>query len=1325
MLKGKITKIIFVLACIVTLVMPYTSSVLAVKLKETDTKVNLISVNYREGQDESSGTLTEEQRSIYDTSSYEYYVGGESAADRVLKIASQDSTIDFSNIFYCIDFSKQFPSESSGGLEYTKIADMKDSTDINVKSLHMSTEQATDNAKWTENYKALLWLFDNIYLKNVTPNQKDEFIQKAFAGSYYDEEGILGNVKAALTDDDIEVVQQLAMWYFTNNDYEKEGIVDGQEVRIPKFNVENLPAFLLEKATVGGEGELKPYNRIATPIGGNYGETDISRQEMANILYKYLISSAKAAATTGSSSSKTFPTISKDESLPKKTDENYYVVGPLKIAGGNASSSEYKIYLTDQNNNKINESDYKILINGETSFTNKSLNEIKDKSVYAYIPKTNKNVTKVNFKLEYSTYKTNATLWKNNDEYQPVVLLDRIPDPKTENVPFDIEIEEEPKEFDLALRKYVVSVNGKTIDNAKPEVDSTKLQSGEAKTATYKHAKTPVEVSSGDRVVFEIRVYNEGEVDSTRLLITEALPTGLEIVEKENSTINTTYGWTEAGGESTHKNYVTTINSSIKAYDKENNVLDSKAVQIECRVSDKASATSILTNLAEITDIDKTADGKTLVDRDSENGNNSYVFNDIDASNYTGDKDNKTDLTDKNYHYKGLEDDDDFAKVVIKGKSFDLNLKKFITKVNGKELETSREPKVVVNDLKEGKSTDATYTKSGSKISVKKGDLVTYKIRVYNEGDLAGYAEEVMDYIPEGLGYLVTYKGNVDNQWKLADESTKSNLLSELGVEATNIKLSDFVGESSAEKVEVVKGKNKIVTKALSSEDSRNLIKAFDKENGTTLDYKDIEITCIVIADEIANNNGRNIAEITKQSDENKKEITDRDSTPDTVDPDNYPDKEKRPDGKTYQDDNDYEDLTNPKAGVFDLALQKFITELYGKKVSGREPTVSVSNGKVSYKKSTEDNPLKVENNDLVTYTIRVYNEGTIAGYAKEISDNIPNGLEFVKDNDTNKKYGWKLYDKNGNETSDVKQATTVKTNYLSKSASENGKYDALLNAFDSSKTASSIPYKDVHIVFKVVESVVPKDKDSKKRQLINIAEISDDEDENGNPIEDVDSKPGDHVKQDDLDQEEVYVKIFDLKLQKYLSKIIIVEDGKTREIAVSETDGLQKVEVHRKKINSTTVKFVYDIVVINEGEIEGYAQEITDNIPDGLEFIQDDNKVWTKTGNKITTEALANTLIKPGEKATVQVSFKWVNGENNFGVKTNVAEISKDRNDSNTSDIDSTPGNNKSGEDDIDTAEVMLSISTGTAPTYLALAITVLTILSTGIVLIKKYVLA
>ena len=70
------------------------------------------------------------------------------------------------------------------------------------------------------------------------------------------------------------------------------------------------------------------------------------------------------------------------------------------------------------------------------------------------------------------------------------------------------------------------------------------------------------------------------------------------------------------------------------------------------------------------------------------------------------------------------------------------------------------------------------------------------------------------------------------------------------------------------------------------------------------------------------------------------------------------------------------------------------------------------------------------------------------------------------------------------------------------------------------------------------------------------------------------------------------------------------------------------------------------------------------------------------------------------------------------------MAEISADKNDSNTPDIDSTPNNKVMTEDDIDTAEVMLEISTGKAPTYLALTTTVLMILTTGIILIKKYVL-
>ena len=34
----------------------------------------------------------------------------------------------------------------------------------------------------------------------------------------------------------------------------------------------------------------------------------------------------------------------------------------------------------------------------------------------------------------------------------------------------------------------------------------------------------------------------------------------------------------------------------------------------------------------------------------------------------------------------------------------------------------------------------------------------------------------------------------------------------------------------------------------------------------------------------------------------------------------------------------------------------------------------------------------------------------------------------------------------------------------------------------------------------------------------------------------------------------------------------------------------------------------------MNQGEIAGYATEITDYIPAGLKFVQEDNPIWTKT---------------------------------------------------------------------------------------------------------------
>ena len=38
-------------------------------------------------------------------------------------------------------------------------------------------------------------------------------------------------------------------------------------------------------------------------------------------------------------------------------------------------------------------------------------------------------------------------------------------------------------------------------------------------------------------------------------------------------------------------------------------------------------------------------------------------------------------------------------------------------------------------------------------MEVQKGDIVTYNITVYNEGDRAGYPMEIIDQLPEGLHY--------------------------------------------------------------------------------------------------------------------------------------------------------------------------------------------------------------------------------------------------------------------------------------------------------------------------------------------------------------------------------------------------------------------------------------------------------------------------------------------------------------------------------------------------------------------------------------------
>ena len=319
------------------------------------------------------------------------------------------------------------------------------------------------------------------------------------------------------------------------------------------------------------------------------------------------------------------------------------------------------------------------------------------------------------------------------------------------------------------------------------------------------------------------------------------------------------------------------------------------------------------------------------------------------------------------------------------------------------------------------------------------------------------------------------------------------------------------------------------------------------------------------------------------------------------------------------------------------------------------------------------------------------------------------------------------MINKRRNVTQKVEEAEGIRTDYLSKEQ-EKEEGSNLIEGFDKEAYERGEivepKYKEVKVVFKVTE---PNTSD---RIVINKAQIIEDEDEKGEEVTDIDSIPGEwNEGEDDQDIEKVKVQYFDLALRKWVTEAIVIEKGKetvtqTGHKPEDDPEQVVKVDLNKKDINEVVVKFRYSIRVYNEGEIAGYAKEIKEHIPEGLKFVAEDNPEWREENGEVVTNALAEKLLKPGEYADVEIVLTWINGQDNLGLKENIAEISKDYNESETPDIDSVPDNEKEGEDDIDDAPVILSLILGSMPMYIGLTTGVIVILGIGIFLIKKYVM-
>ena len=1222
---------------------------------------------------------------------------------------------------------------------YKNYYDMKTESET-VKGLSSITDKeiTLDDGTKISSYNAILALGDMLYLPGDSTAKEKEDLLKVVKELAPKDKLWDGFDTYPLTDDDINAVQQAAMWYFTNY---------GEDM----YNNTARTSWLwYKKEGMTSYEPLSDYEKGTT-------EGKI-RNAQANVLYKYLIDTAKERAKNYSSSSTGVPAQVNTNALNYEESDSNYIIGPINITENDGNTLPYTIVFVVKNG-ETEISNYKLLDSNKNEVA--SGTKVKDLvGQNFYISLSKENVTSISVSATINYSNTNLTLWTSItdvDGTQPVM----IPEKKSESVPWEKTVTPNSNPFDLALRKYITKVNGVEVANSRvPNIDESTISS--TQTATYKHRKNPVTVKTGDNVTYKLTIYNEGEKDGRATKIVDQLPTGLKFSKVVSGNF-------ELGSYSETDNILNLVRKSsnttnLPAYTTGSltSGSGSETIEIECEVTATANTTNskVLTNVAWIAEqID--SDGNVItnqkgLDRDSEPSTKPSVNKD-NMENYTGNGNKEDDLSNATYYYKGQQDDDDFEKLVLMPQSFDLKLIKRITAVNNQNVKERIESIDVSNlnkvdsngnflvDTTSEKYTTAEYELNKEPVSVKKGDIVTYTFRIYNEGTIDGYASEITEDIPEGLEFLWSEKEGdelaadttLTEEEKAAIEFNQSKYWTYADSTLTTIKtnyLDIYEGQPAPNNG----------TEDKREKTTKNLIKAFGANDGTKtesdLDYKEVSVMLKVVSENVTGTIIRNEACISEDTDENGDPIDDRDS-----------DTEK---WVKYEDDEDYDNIILKS---FDLALRKFIVaisddtnienEEYLKNEDGsytRAPEVDTSklntldeNGKMIttaiYNHTKE--PVLVKKNDIVVYNLRVYNEGEIDGYASEIKDHLPPYLEFV-DSEFNKQYGWEVSE----------DGRTVTTRYLENAKIKAAEWIPQQNIIDG-KTHNqyNLYYKEVPIMCKV------KDTAKTSENITNIADITEYLDENKKSVNDRDSQEdnvnlpedenlpgykedetGKYIpgQQDDDDFEKVIVKEFDLALRKWVTQAIVIDSNgqsvtETGHDAWDDPEQVVKVELHRKKLNEVTVKFRYSIRVYNQGDIAGYAKEVTDYVPEGLKFVAEDNPGWTDEGNNvISTRLLENTLLQPGEYADVEVVLTWINSQDNMGVMTNTAEISEDYNDYGVPDRDSTPDNKKTGEDDIDDAPVMLSISTGQMRIYFTLGFVVLITIAGGVVLIRKFVL-
>ena len=329
---------------------------------------------------ECSGYLTPAQEALYDTTGYAYTVGD----TYMYKIYETEDVGTYSNQLYCLSATKIMPGSDGYAIQFENNGLIDD-----IHGLTLSG-YSEGSPEYAANYSAITWLLNNMYNEKTDADSRQDFIDRAFQG--YDDYDT-DVVAALLTDDDIEIVQQYALWYFTDNDV--------------GFDSTTLPTILLYDEATGNEGTYEDF------VGEN------TRQELANYLYQYLINTAQ----TGTIEYDTYPEFDTTDTMEGYSNEQYYIAGPMSISMGTGNISDLAIEITDQDGVPI--TDYMIMCNSSV-VTN--IYDIIGEDFSIYVRKGDEALSSVTIRLSYNQESDELAIWRpvnesERDEYQTLGLL--------------------------------------------------------------------------------------------------------------------------------------------------------------------------------------------------------------------------------------------------------------------------------------------------------------------------------------------------------------------------------------------------------------------------------------------------------------------------------------------------------------------------------------------------------------------------------------------------------------------------------------------------------------------------------------------------------------------------------------------------------------------------------------------------------------------------------------------------------------------------------------------------------------------------------------